>query len=105
MDILLIIVSGLLVGTLWAAAGLIVQSHDQIVPLHYTIYFGIDLTASADRLYLLPAFGSVIWLGHLFAAQAVKHDAWRQTWLVLSLLLLLLLGAVLASLVYFQIQV
>jgi hypothetical protein len=32
------------------------------VPLHYNIYFGIDLVGAPRRLFFLPAFGSLVWL-------------------------------------------
>ena len=100
LEWLLIGVTAVINIAVWAATGLLVQSHGQVTPLHYTIYFGIDLTAAANSLYYIPGFGALIWGSHIIAARAIPHQAWRRSWLVLNLVFQLLLGGVLAALAY-----
>jgi hypothetical protein len=98
VDLLLVSVPGLLLAALWAATGLLVQRHTQLAPLHYTIYFGIDLTAAPNRLYLLPGFGTFVWIFHIIAAGRINHPAWRQSWHILGLLFVIFVGMILAAL-------
>lgn len=104
MEWVLIGVTGLLSGAFWATTGLLVQSHGDLAPLHYTIYFGIDLVGNANRLYFLPAAGTVMWLGHLVGSRAIEHDAWRRAWLILGLTFQVILGAILAAITFVSFQ-
>jgi hypothetical protein len=83
---------------LWASTAIVAQLGHAFTPLHYTIYFGIDMTGSGNQLYALPAVAAIIFISHFVAAHFVKHPAWRQAWLVLNLLFQILLAAVLALL-------
>jgi len=95
---MLVLGSLFFVAALWVATAFLIQRHGAVAPLHYTIYFGIDLTAAADQLYLIPGVATLVWIAHITAAGAVKHVAWRQAWLVLGTVICILLGAILASL-------
>jgi uncharacterized membrane protein len=98
IEIILIVTSALLNAALWASTAIIAQLGRALTPLHYTIYFGIDLTGSGRQLYLLPGLATLIFISHLVAAQFVKHQAWRQAWLVINLVFQILLAVVLAFL-------
>ncbi len=104
MEWILIGVTGLLCGAFWATTGFLVQAQADLAPIHYTIYFGIDLVGAANRLYFLPATGTLIWLVHMLGARAVPHEAWRRSWLVLGLVFQLLLGTILGALAFVTLQ-
>ncbi len=45
---------------LWVTALRYIQGADNIIPLHYTIYFGIDLLGPAVQLLVLPVGVTII---------------------------------------------
>ena len=79
----------------WALFGSVVPRGDQFLPLHYTIYFGIDLTGHWTRAFWLPTLGTAIWIVHLLLSDLVREATWRRAWWVIGLVAntTLLLGA------------
>ena len=96
---LLFIASGLNVAA-WIATFL-AQSGESFVPLHYTIYFGIDLTGPSKKLFLLPAAGTVMLVLHTLGAASYKDETWRRAFLGLVVVIETILGlAITAVLVW-----
>ena len=88
-------------GLLWFGSWVLLQHNGTITPLHYTIYFGIDLTASSQySAYAIPAVGLLMILSHLFFAALVDHPMWKRSWLLLSFVGQLLLGTALLVLLF-----
>lgn len=44
----------------WIYTFWLFQTTTDLIPLHYTIYFGIDLIDYKNRLFLYPSLGSII---------------------------------------------
>ncbi len=74
----------LLNGFGWLAVWYGAPRNLDVSPLHYTIYFGINLTGHWTSLFWLPAIGLTALLSHLFIARMVEHVLWRRLWLVLA---------------------
>lgn len=85
---------------LWALALLLVPRPEQLLPLHYTIYFGIDLTGPRLRILLMPLIGLGILVAHLALSRFYDHPVWQRLWLLLALLLQILLTGALGALLY-----
>lgn len=49
-------------GALWVLVLWRVRGLPDTIPLHYTIYFGIDLLGAWYQMFFLPALGLSIWL-------------------------------------------
>ncbi len=65
-----------------------------LAPLHYTIYFGIDLSGPWWWIYGLPLVGSVIIIAHFFIAVFDHATLWTRIWALVALVLnVFLLGA------------
>lgn len=85
---------------LWGLSLWLVPRDRVVVPLHYTIYFGIDLSSRWQSWLWLPGLGTVVTLAH-FGIGAMKDDAtWQRVWLSMAILLNVLLGLVIAALTY-----
>lgn len=69
-----------------------------VAPLHYTIYFGIDLTGAGWQLYGLPFFGSVVLVLHVLVSRLQTMPGWTRLWAVVALGNLVLTSATLATL-------
>lgn len=69
----------------WALVLATVPRGDQFVPLHYTIYFGIDLSAHWTRGFVMPAVGTAILILHLLTSGIVRDMAWRRSWFLIAL--------------------
>lgn len=89
--------------SLWAAVLRFVPRQGSFLPLHYTIYFGINLTGNWWQMLWLPAIGLAVLVAHLCIAAAMHHRTWQQLWALLALVLnaLLLIDA-LASIIYMR---
>lgn len=83
---------------LWAGTAVIIRQQTDITPLHYTIYFGIDLSGPANRLWALPVFGTISWVSHLFIGQLHQAVAWVRSALIMNIMIEILLAAALLSL-------
>jgi hypothetical protein len=73
------------------------QSGESFVPLHYTIYFGIDLTGPPSKLYLLPAAGTVMLVLHTLGAATIGDHVWKRSFLLILVGLETLLALALAT--------
>ena len=79
---------------LWSLAAVMIgHQSSSITPLHYTIYFGIDLTGAANRLVWFPLLGTISLLSHLFIGRLPYGSAWTKSWLVINIFLQLMLLA------------
>lgn len=96
----LMAVALVLVAVLWVV-GIYLQPHGKLfVPLHYTIYFGIDLTGRTWQWYLRPMFATVIFLVHTLIGLSQKQALWWRLWSLLSICFTLLLAAGLVTLIF-----
>ncbi len=70
----------------------------QVAPLHYTIYFGLDLTGPAWQLYVLPGVGAMVIVVHGVIAALRRSELWSRSWSLLALVNIVLLSAALLTL-------
>jgi hypothetical protein len=85
---------------LWFGGWLLMQHNGTLTPLHYTIYFGIDLTAGRLSAYAIPALGTLMIISHALFGTISPHPMWRRSWLVIALAMHVLLGAALLVLLF-----
>ncbi len=72
--------------------------HSNVAPLHYTIYFGLDLTGPAWQLYMIPGLGMIILLIHTVLSGLRESPLWSRLWALTAMILILLLSAAMATL-------
>lgn len=88
---------------MWVGVFVLLPHNGAVLPLHYTIYFGINLTGNWWQMLWLPGIGTGAFIVHMFIAQAQQHMTWRRLWLVLALALnILLLIDVLVAVLYIR---
>lgn len=68
----------------WILFAATVPRGDQFVPLHYTIYFGIDLTGHWTRAFAMPGIGTALILLHIFLSNVVPDVTWRRAWFTIA---------------------
>jgi hypothetical protein len=71
-----------------------------VSPLHYTIYFGINLTGRWYEIFILPAVGFLALISHLIIGRLVGHAMWRRLWMVLALTINIFAFVALAAMIY-----
>ena len=71
-----------------------------VSPLHYTIYFGINLTGRWSTLFVLPAVGTVALIVHLVISRMVPHPMWRRLWLVLAAIITIMMLMDVAAIIF-----
>lgn len=71
----------------WVAIWQFVPKNSAVLPLHYTIYFGINLTGSWVKLFWVSAVGVGILFAHLLMASTNTHRTWQRLWIILALTL------------------
>lgn len=69
-----------------------------VAPLHYTIYFGIDLTGPSWQRYIIPSVATLIVFIHYLLGQIQNSVLWTRVWAITALTSILLLSAALATL-------
>jgi len=70
---------------LWAMLGLRIGTWPAEIPLHYTIYFGIDLLGPWYRIFFLPAFGlTVLLVNGLLALLLFGRERTASYFLIVS---------------------
>lgn len=84
----------------WTGLIIGVARDQSLVPLHYTIYFGIDLTGNWMQILILPLVGTIIALTHSVLAGWQPGQVWQRTWLTLNVVLQILLAGSAVTLVY-----
>lgn len=84
----------------WAVMLRVAHAEHTFAPLHYTIYFGTDLSSNPRGLMLMPALGTAIVLAHALTTMTNQHEVWRRSWAVMALTLNALLLASSAALYY-----
>lgn len=62
-----------------------------LAPLHYTIYFGIDLTGPTWQVYSIPVFSLVIIILHGFISTFQASTLWSRLWTLVALVQVVLL--------------
>jgi vacuolar-type H+-ATPase subunit I/STV1 len=74
--LLLFFLVGLLLNTfIWIFLFLSVKSRSEPIPLHYNIYFGIDLIGKIYKLFFLPFFGLlVIFINYVVSSIVYKRE-------------------------------
>lgn len=92
--------SAVITAGLWAGMFWLTQQTGTFVPLHYTIYFGIDLTATGWTAYQLPLIATASLIIHAAAAGLAPHEVWRRSWLTLGLVVQLLWASALLAILY-----
>ncbi|MBI2416066.1 MAG: hypothetical protein HYV33_05415 [Candidatus Kerfeldbacteria bacterium] len=98
------LIAGLLQAGQWLALYWFIPPTSDLVPLHYTIYFGVDLVGEWYQLLYMPLSGTVILL-----LNGILAWHWRQRDIMISYLLLsstvlleLLLGLAIALIIITQ---
>lgn len=74
--------------------------HQALNPLHYTIYFGINLTGRWFEIFILPAVGFLAVVSHAVIGRVVNHVMWRRMWLLLALAINVFILADLMAVLY-----
>ncbi|MEK7537745.1 MAG: hypothetical protein AAB619_02110 [Patescibacteria group bacterium] len=86
-----LITGGLLLNAAgWVGALRFVPRAQAVIPLHYTIYFGINLTGAWTSILWLPAIGAAALVSHLLISRLVPHPVWSRLWLLLAVVINLL---------------
>ena len=87
---------------LWLLAGNRFRIAHDFVPLHYTIYFGLDRFGPKHDLFLFPVLGAIILIMNIIIIRKVVDDSalWKGIVLGLSFIMqiILLVSFVLAIL-------
>lgn len=71
---------------LWLYTYWQLQPAPDLVPLHYTIYFGVDLLDVQAKLYLYPAFGLIILIVNSVLAWFFKKEQLLHYFLTSSMI-------------------
>lgn len=87
-------------GLTWVALYRLVRHQTALMPLHYTIYFGPDLTVKGGQMYSLAAFGTMIILANIIASSYEDNELWRRTITTISAALNVILLAIAVTLIY-----
>lgn len=78
--------------------GYFIRPTENILVLHYSIYFGVDIQGIWWQLYILPVAGMLFFLGHLFFARHFYQKYERiAAYLMLFSSGLLNIGIIIAS--------
>lgn len=69
-------------------------------PLHYTIYFGINLTGRWYEMFIPPALGFGAVVSHMIISRLAAHPMWRRLWSLLALFINILVFLDVAAVLY-----
>lgn len=94
------IVAIIINGALWLVIWRWWPHIDGSGPLHYTIYFGINLTGPWTGLLALPGLGLLAILSHLIIGRVSKQVIWARLWSLLSVIINILAGLAVAAVFY-----
>lgn len=90
--------SGLINLATWLILLINIKPQSNVIVLHYTVYFGVDLVGGWLEALLIPAFGLVIWLTNTMIAAffAERYRVASYFFLILTpaMELLLLMAAI-----------
>lgn len=84
----------------WVVVLRFIPRTSSFTPLHYTIYFGINLTGSWIKLLSLPAIGLMAILSHAVIGRIVDHRTWQRLWVLLALVINILILCDILAVVY-----
>lgn len=78
---------------LWIFAFWRYRISSDFVPLHYTVYFGLDRFGPKYDLFLFPSFGTIILILNIFISRIVFEDnrLWKAVILGLTFMMELIL--------------
>lgn len=96
----LILTALILNGLLWVGIWRLFPHTPDGGPLHYTIYFGINLTGPWTELFILPGVGLLAIISHLIIGRAIKHVVWARLWGLLSVMINALAIIAAATVIY-----
>ncbi len=84
----LIAANALALGTIWLIAVWRFSVSEDFIPLHYTVYFGLDRFGPKYDLFLFPTLGSVILGVNMLVSRAAFYGnyLWRGLFLGFTLL-------------------
>lgn len=71
----------------WGAVLLLVPRRDQLVPLHYSIYFDIDLSGPWYTFLWLPGVALAVLITNLIGSLWVDQPIWTRAWLLMTLMI------------------
>lgn len=94
MVVWITLVSLLINGGIWWLAATLAGQKTTLVPLHYTIYYNINLTGPPYFIYSLPGFGLLIVVVHWLIGRQNLGRLWTVSWTIVGLVMQLLLFAV-----------
>lgn len=94
----LLIAAGLVTLGLWIATLLLAPRGRLVAPLHYTIYFGIDLSGRWQNWLWFPGMATLVTVSHIIIGCRRDDVTWQRLWLSAAIALNLLLAAALAAL-------
>ena len=78
--------------------GYFIRPTENILVLHYNVYFGVDIQGMWWQVFILPIAGTLFFLGHLFFAHRFYRESERiAAYLMLFSSGLLNFGIVIAS--------
>ena len=70
---------------LWIIIILFIKPTNELLPLHYTIYFGIDRLGRWHEILFIPVFGSVVFfVNSFFASLFFKKEKLVTYFLIIS---------------------
>lgn len=95
----ILLVSLLLNAGIWWLAAELAGQKTTMVPLHYTIYYNINLSGPTYLIYTLPSFGLVMIAVHWLIGRQNLGRLWRVSWAIVGLVMQVLLLATATSLV------
>ncbi len=94
----LLIAAGLVTLGLWLATVFLAPRGRLVAPLHYTIYFGIDLSSRWQNWFWFPGIATLVTVSHIIIGSRRDDATWQRLWLTAGIALNLLLAASLAAL-------
>lgn len=84
----------------WVSILTLLPKREQLAPLHYSIYFGLDLIGPWQQLLWLPGLGSFVILFHAIGSATVDDHVWRRAWVLMAIMLEIVFGLAIAALWY-----
>ncbi len=88
----------------WALAVIHARPSNDLIPLHYNIYFGIDLIGNWYQIFLIPGIGTILLLANVVAAHFLgkPSNVIRRSYFYITTILEIILLASLVLLLIFS---
>lgn len=71
-----------------------------LIPLHYTIYFGINMTGPWRVAFVLPGIGVALLGIHIWIMTIIDQPQWRRMWSLLAMVLNILIAVAAIAITY-----